>query len=866
MSLWHHKKITDVLSELKTTPSGISDAEASARLEKYGPNKIKDARKTTALQIFLNQFKSPIVWILIAAFVISLVLKEMVDSGVIGAIIVLNAVLGFVQEFRAEKAIDALKKLLSLKAKVLRNKEEMEIPAEQIVPGDILLLETGDKISADARLTESINLETQEASLTGESTPVAKEIGVLGAHISIADQSNMVFSSTIITRGRAKAVVVETGMGTQIGRIASLIQQTPQSQTTLQKHLASLGKFLGIVVVIIAVITFLVGISTGKDAYTMFFAAIALAVAAIPEGLPAVVTVALALGVQKMAKSNALVRSLPAVETLGACTVICTDKTGTLTHNEMTVTQLYVNGSFVAVSGSGYDANGDFGGNSEHFKRLMEIGALNNNSKLRKENNEWKVFGDPTEAALLVSAKKAGISIEDLQKKFKRISEMEFTSERKRMTTIHEHAGKKIALTKGAAEVVLSLCDRINVNGKIERLTKQRKEEILSATEKMAGRALRVLAFAYKDDPSGNLEETMVFVGLQGMIDSPREEAREAIEKCKSAGIKVIMITGDHLLTAKAVGKMLGISGKAVTGVELDHLSSLSDNVEDISIYARVNPEHKLKIIDALKQKGHIVAMTGDGVNDAPALKKADLGIAMGIAGTDVAKEASAMVLADDNFASIVNAVEEGRRIFDNIKKFVEYLLSSNMGEVLTVFTGILIGMPLPVTALQILWINLVTDGAPALALGVEPAEPDIMKRKPRMISERIVNKKRTISIFVIGIIMMLGTLGIFHWASFDNLAYAQTMAFTTLMMFQMANVVNQRSETSSIFKIRFFSNKLLLLAIGISIALQFAVVYVPFLQNLFGTVALSAMDWVYSVITSLSVIVVSEFLKFVWK
>jgi len=856
---YYTKTIKEVCSELNTSDRGLSDAEAESRLQKYGKNQISDEAKIHPLKILFEQFSSPIVWILLAAMAISFFLKEMTDFYVIAAIVVLNAALGFFQEYKAETAIAALKKMISLKATVIRSGEEKQIDASLLVPGDLLVIETGDKIPADSRLINVVNLQAQEASLTGESVPVKKEAVAYKKHMAVADRANMVFSSTIITNGRAKAIVTGTGMDTEIGKIAKMIQETKPEPTPLQKKLAHLGKVLGILVVIIAVIVFGVGVLTGKPAYEMFFAAIALAVAAIPEGLPAVVTIGLAIGVQKMVKRNALMRKLPSVETLGACTVICSDKTGTLTHNQMTVTRIYANDEVIKVTGSGYAPEGKFSKPAKNFQMLLMAGVLNNNAHIKKEEDEWKVIGDPTEAALIVSAKKAGINTDQMTYEYKRISEIEFTSERKCMTTVHQNK-KKIAFTKGAPEVIVNLCNRKLVNGKLERFTREDKKRILAQNEAFAKDALRVLGFAYKDgtkDP----EKDMIFIGLQAMIDPPRKEVKEAIEKCRTAGIKVAMITGDHLTTAKAIADELGITGKAMTGVELDHVHNLANIVEDVSIYARVNPAHKLKIVEALKKNGHVVAMTGDGVNDAPALKKADLGIAMGISGTDVAKEASAMILADDNFASIVSAVEEGRTIFDNITKFVEYLLSSNMGEVLTIFTSILLGLPLPLIAIQILWINLVTDGAPALALSLEPEEPGVMQRKPRKVQARIVDTWRGLMIFFIGTIMMVGTLGIFKWYSPEtNLIYAQSVAFTTLMMFQMFNVVNMRSEKISLFRLR--QNWWLWAGIALSVGLQILVIHAPFMNAIFKTVPLEPIDWLWSIGIASTVLVFGEIVK----
>ncbi|MBD3361976.1 calcium-translocating P-type ATPase, SERCA-type [Candidatus Woesearchaeota archaeon] len=868
MQPFYQKSIKEVLIDLKTSVKGLSQDEVSLRLEKYGPNEIREEKGVHPFIIFLEQFKSPIVWVLLAAVVVSFILSKYVDAIVIGAIIILNAVLGFVQEYKAEKAIEHLKKLVSLKALVLRDGEEQEVSASDIVPGDIVLIHTGDKVPADARIIESSNLQTQEAALTGESTPVKKKEKKYSDFVNVADRMNMVFSGTVVTSGRARVVVTATGMKTEIGKIAEMIQTTESPPTVLQKQLSHLSIFLGILVVVIAFVVFLVGLAYGNEWFEMLMSAIALAVAAIPEGLPAVVTIALALGIQCLARKDSLMRKLPSVETLGACTVICSDKTGTLTHNEMTVKKIFANDRIISVTGSGYSTEGTFSSSPKDFEVLLRAGALNNDAVIKGEDSSWKVIGDPTEAALLVSARKAGINVESLRQKVKRTDEIEFTSERKMMTTVHRVNDKRVAYTKGAAEEVIKLCDRVLVDGQLKRMSKSYKERILSVNDKFASQALRVLGFAYKPlksaEARGNIEKEMIFVGLQAMIDPPRAEVKDAISKCKTAGIHVIMVTGDHIGTAKAIAGDIGIEGKAIAGDKLEQMESLSKAVKEISIFARVNPEHKLKIISALKDNGHIIAMTGDGVNDAPALKKADLGIAMGITGTDVSKEASDMILADDNFASIVSAVEIGRSIFDNIKKFVEYLLSSNMGEVLTVFTAILFGLPLPVIAIQLLWINLVTDGAPALALGVEPAEKGIMKRKPRPVDAKIINLRRGIFIFLIGIIMMVGTLAAFEIAKpHADLGYARTVAFTTLMMFQMFNVLNQRSEDKSIFKIGLFKNKWLWGAIGLSIALQLMIVYIPFFNSIFITVPLNLIDWLWIVLISASVLVFGEIVKF---
>ncbi len=848
----HNKTIKDIFKELKTDEKGLSEKEVKSRQETYGLNEIKEKKKVSPLKIFLSQFTDFIIIILIIALVISFIIGEKLDALVIGIILIINAIVGFRQEYKAEKAIEALKKLASLKAKVVRDTEQKEVDSINLVPGDIIMLETGDKIPADARLIEVINLQTQESSLTGESTPVSKHIKLLEDKTTIADRKNMVFSGTIITKGRAKAVVTSTGMNSQIGKVASLIQEEPQKLTPLQLKLEKLGKKIGIITIAILIIVFVAGILTGQPILKMFMAAVSLAVAAIPEGLPVVVTVSLALGVRRMVKSHALVRKLPSVETLGSTTIICTDKTGTLTCDQMTVRKLYVNNKVIEVSGSGYETKGAF-----HIKNklidprplnlLLKIGTLCNNSSFTEKD----VMGDPTEAALIVSAAKAQLLKEDLEKNNPRLDELPFDSERKRMSTLNKINNKKTMLCKGAPDVVLELCDRILINDQIKRLTRPMKKSILKQNENFAKEALRVLGFAYKE--SSKIEEkNLIFVGLQAMIDPPRPEVKEAIKKCKKAGIKVVMITGDYKGTAVAIANELGIKGQSITGQELDELKNFDKKVEDISIYARVNPEHKTKIIDALRAKGHVIAMTGDGVNDAPALKKADIGIAMGITGTDVSKEASDMILTDDNFNSIVGAVEEGRGVYDNIKKFFAFLISGNIGEVMIIFLAIIFGWPLPMTATQILLINLVTDGLPATALGADPFEPNAMSRKPRDKKEAIY---KGLNHFIVWypLIMIIVTLALFYFTykTSGNLLKAQTVTFLTIAMFEMYQAFASRSTRFSSFRVGIFKNKWLVGAVLTSLLVSIAVIYVPFLQPLFDTFPLTAIE--FAVVTVLS-------------
>lgn len=856
---WHKLEIQEVFKELETDDKGLTEGEAKNRLQKYGPNRIEEGKKIPDYILFLNQFKSILIAILIAAMAISIFLGEVLDTIVIFIIVILNAFLGFFQERKAEKALEALKKLAAPNAEVIR-KEARIIPSHELVPGDVIILKVGDKVPADCRIIEESNLKSDESILTGESTPVRKSSCVL-SDVPVAERINMLFSGTNIVYGRCKAIVVTTGMQTEFGKIAKMLQ-VAEEKTPLQEKLSVLGKQLGIMILAICAIIFVSGFLLGGEITNMFLTAVTLAVAAIPEGLPAVVTITLAIGLQKMAKRNAIIRRLPAVETLGCATIICSDKTGTLTMNEMTVKKLYVNGDIVDVTGEGYGLDGKFLLNgketkSDEIELLLEPGLLCNDAELENK------IGDPTEIALLVSARKYGM--DDLRKKYKREDEIPFDSERKMMSV---KVGEKI-YTKGAVEEVLKKCSRIYKDGRAWVLTDIEKKKILEVNRDFASSALRVLAFAYGEAKKMQ-EKDLIFVGLQAMIDTPRKEVKDAIEKCKSAGIKVVMITGDHRDTAIAIAKELDIlEGKVLTGEELNSLNDeeFYSIVEDVSVYARVAPEHKVRITDALKKKGHIVAMTGDGINDAPALKKSDIGVSMGITGTDVSKEASDMVLTDDNFSSIVNAIEEGRGIYDNIKKFVYYLLSCNIGEVLVITMAIVLSIVtnspllLPLLPLQILWMNLLTDGLPALALGIEPKEPDVMKRKPRNPKEKILNRHSLTFIIAVGIIMCAATLFMFYMES--NIDKARTIAFTTLVMLQLIFALSARSNLP-LMKIGIFSNKKLLLAIAVSVALQLIIIYMPFLAVAFKTVPLAMMDWMNILGVMITVFIILEFKKFI--
>lgn len=835
---WYSLELYEVFRELNSSENGITEKEAKKRLESFGLNELKEAKKISPLEIFIGQFKSVVVWILIIATIISAFLKEYVDAIVILVIIILIAVLGFIQEYRAEKSIEALKKLVSLKATVLRDKQKKEIDAKEIVPGDVIFLETGDKVPADARLLEATNLQTQEAILTGESTPVNKVVTLLPEKTPLTERKNFVFSGTVVVSGRAKAIVVSTGMQTEIGKIARMLEEVKQELTPLQKKMDELGIALSKSVVIIAIIIFIVGLLFHRaPILDMLLVAVALAVAAIPESLLAIVTIALAIGTRRMLKRNALIRKLPSVETLGSTTVICTDKTGTLTVNEMTVRKIFVNNKIIEITGVGYETNGNFLHNGKKFEIdneteiLLKIGALNNNAELVN----GKLIGDPTEGALLVSAAKAGLVKKELEREAPRINEIEFTSERKLMTTIHLHKNKRVVYSKGAPEILLEKCTKIQIKGKIRALNEKDKKEILEVNKKFADEALRVLGFAYKelDKDSDNFdanytESSLIFIGLQGMIDPPREEVKDAIEKCKRAGIRVVMITGDNEITAKAVAREINLQGDSMTGKQLDEIDNLDNVIDKVTIFARVNPEHKIKIIDALKKKGHVVAMTGDGINDAPALKKADIGIAMGITGTDVAKEASSMILLDDNFASIVNAVEEGRGVYDNIRKYIGFLLSGNISEVLIIFFGIILFAYLPLTATQILLINLVTDGLPALALSNDPFEPNAMQRKPRKKDEKIYNGLKAFLVYY-PIVMTITALLIFNYfLSNKTLEQAQTATFLTIGMFELYQAFASRSTIYPALKVGILKNKFLVLAVLSSFLIISAAIFIP--------------------------------------
>ncbi len=846
--------IDTVLENLHTTSAGLTSEEAALRLKRYGENRLREEERISVWEILFQQFKSVLVWLLIFAVLVSLLLGDVLESVVIACILVVNSAIGFLQEFRAEKALEALKKISGFKAKVFRGGRIVKLETRLLVPGDSILLETGDRIPADARLLEIMNLETQESMLTGESTPVSKTTEVVSADAPLAERFNMVYSGTIVAKGRATAVVTATGMETELGRIAELLSEDKDSRTSpLQKKLNHFSRRLALVVIAAAVLIFLLTWLSGEELLETFKTSISLAVAAIPEGLPAVMALTLAKGVQRMVKKNAIVRHLPAIETLGSSSVICSDKTGTMTVNRMSVRKIYAGGREIEP-GEKMPAEAAGG---EDLDLLFRIGALCNDAR---PDPDGGIFGDPTEAALLLSAQEHGEDALELSARYPRIDEIGFDSERKMMSTLHEVPGGGIVMyTKGAPDVLLRRCSRIMKNGEAVPLDEALQHNIMQKNEAFAADALRVLGFAWKEvgakDEFG--ENNLVFAGLQAMNDPPRPEVVEAVAECRSAGIKVVMITGDQKLTAEAIGRELGITGRAMTGSELGREKDIGDVVEKVSIFARVSPEQKIRIVEVLQEKDHVVAMTGDGVNDAPALKQADIGIAMGRGGTDVAREASTMVLTDDNFASIVKAVEEGRAIFDNLRKFVFSLLAGNISEVMIIILAVLVGLKLPLVAIQILWINLVTDGLPALALGFEPKAPNIMRRPPIARNSFIVDRLMIIRLAVVCVVITAACLGLYSHALFSSgwswgealdsaspdYLYASTMAFTSLVILEMVNAFHAKSETESLFTVKAFSNPWLTGAVAFSLVLHLMVLYSP-LNQVFHSVPLGVADW----------------------
>ena len=949
---WHTLHPDQVLKHFEVQDNGLTTDEAGKRLEHYGPNQLKESPRPTFLQMLWEQLNNFVVILLIVASLISALLGDYVEAAAIMAIVVLNAVLGIVQERRAEEALAALKKLAAPDAQVIRDGRRQTVPSYELVPGDIVFLEAGNFIPADIRLLEAVNLRVEEASLTGESLPVQKNAAsVLDRNVPLGDRKNTAFMGTLVSYGRGRGVVTSTGMRTQLGLIATMLQNVETEETPLQRRLDQLGKSLSIASLFLVAIVFIValinyteigGLFTGPLAYLkeyaaeiteVFIIAVSLAIAAVPEGLPAVVTISLALGMREMIKRHALIRKLASVETLGSATVICSDKTGTLTQNEMTVTRLWVDGQFIDITGTGYVPKGDFLADGkpvdihEHRAALttLWLGVLNNDSSIeitgeKDSQQTYRIVGDPTEGALLVAAAKAGATYVEVKQTYPRESEVPFDSDRKRMITIHDvrhpdpndfspfyedkkYKGWDVIVVKGAPDIVLELCTQYqDIHDKPRPLTDEARQRILEANEMMTRDALRVLGLAYRldenvpDNPDDikteELEKDLVFAGLIGMIDPARTEVKPALEKARAAGIRTIMITGDYPNTAHAIAETIGMvkQGRGVmTGAQLDTLSDddLRDVINKTSVFARVSPEHKMRIVDALQANGEVVAMTGDGVNDAPAIKRADIGVAMGITGTDVAKETADMVLTDDNYASIVAAVEQGRIIYSNIRKFVFFLLSSNIAEIMIIFLATLAGLPAPLTAIQLLWLNLITDGAPALALAVEKGDPDIMDQKPRAKNEPIVNRSMAVGLVVqtiaqTGAVLTAFGLGLLwhleagadlignpityilqhDWQGID-VQTAETMAFVTLSLAELFRAYTVRSERASLFSIGIFSNRYMQYAVGLSIGLLLLVINVPFLQPIFNTHFLSLREW--SVVLSLALMpaVAEEITKF---
>jgi Ca2+-transporting ATPase len=904
--------------------SGLTQQEAGARLARYGRNELAAGKTIPAWRRFLEQFQDVLVILLLIATAISATLwfieRESAlpyEAIAILAVLLLNAIMGYVQQSRAQQAVAALQRMSAPKASVVRDAVQQSIAATELVPGDVILVEEGNTVPADARLIDSVALQAAEAALTGESLPVTKDGATIAAEVPPGDQNNMVFSGTSITYGHGRAVVTATGMETQLGRIAQMLNETAVETTPLQKELAQVGKLLGIIVVGIAIVMIATIIIVedvhGLSAiFDVLIVGVALAVAAVPEGLPACVTAVLSVGVQRMAKRNAIVRHLAAVETLGSANVIASDKTGTLTKNEMTVRVIVTASGRVNLTGTGYAPQGDIGrvgpaGEDSgmtidgalrtELRRALAVGDRANNAVLQQRDGCWSVAGDPTEGALIVAARKVGLESDALARRFQRVDEVPFSSDRKLMTTVHTDAEQErlLVFTKGAPDVLLERCSHELVGEQAVALDPARRAEIRNRSQELASQALRTLGVAYRSLPTDaqaggkadpRLEQELVFAGLIGMIDPPRAEAREAVALARAAGIRPMMITGDHPVTAAVIALELGVSDerRVETGAELEKMSDeqLRTAVRETSVYARVSPSHKLRLVQALQRSGAIVAMTGDGVNDAPALKSADIGVAMGITGTDVSRQAADIVLADDNFATIVAAVEEGRGIFANIRKFLRYLLASNMGEVMTMFFGVLLGerlglsgtepgtMVLPLLPTQILWINLVTDGGPALALGVDPADPEVMTQRPRPRGESVITRSMWVEILLSGAIIAAGTLLVLDAslpggfiAGRGSIVHAQTMAFNTLAFFSMFMVFNARSEERSAF-VGLFSNKWLWGAVLLSLALQAAVIYVPFLQHAFSTAPLSARDWLVCAGVGSSVLWLRELSKVV--
>jgi Ca2+-transporting ATPase len=878
---WYQLNSEDILRKLNTSEEGLTDKGVKERLKQYGPNKLAEEEKINRLKILLHQFTSPLIYILILAAIVTFLLKEYIDTGVIMAVVLLNAIIGYIQEFKAEESVRALKKMIVPHARVLRDRREKEVNSVDLVPGDIVLLSSGSRVPADLRLFKTIELKVEEAMLTGESIPSEKNISTIKEdNLTPGDRKNMIFMGTAVVNGRAKGIVVETGQKTVLGQIAKEVREVSALKTPLQDKLERFAKLIGLVVIGFSALVFGTGIMLGAKASDMFMTAVATAVSAIPEGLPVAVTITMAIGVARMARRNAIVRKLPAVETLGSTTVIGSDKTGTLTRNEMTVRLVHDGEKIYEFSGSGYEPEGKIlleqtSVNPDELKNLQQvlrIGLLCNESNVYEEDGLYRVDGDPTEGALIVSALKAGLMSEDEKNNYPQITILPFESERGYMASLHRHKEKKYIFVKGAPEIVVDMCARSVVGKGLE------KNEIVQDANAFAKEGLRVLAMAYIEAPPDleeithrDIESNLIFAGLQGMLDPPRSEAVDAVKGCKDSGIRVVMITGDHAVTASAIAGMLGIStedSKVLTGKEIETMSDdeLFNAVKDISVFARVAPQHKLRITRQLAGHGEIVAVTGDGVNDAPALKAAHIGIAMGRTGTDVAKEASDIVLADDNFASIFAAVEEGRVVYDNIRKVTLFLVSCGLGELIAILVTIVMGIPIPYIPAQILWLNLVTNGLQDIALAFEPAEKGILDRAPRKPKEGILSSLMIQRTFLMGTVLAAGTLFVFISDLNQGvpLERARTAALTTMVFFQFYQALNCRSETESIFSMSPMSNPFLFYAMIAAFFAQLAVLYVPAFQWIFRTVPLTMTEWLEIVLVTVTIIIAVEMDKWI--
>jgi len=867
---------------MQSGPDGLAPTEAARRLAEFGPNELQEASRVSAWQLLAAQFKNVLIVILIAATLASAAMGHAVEAAVIGVIVLFAALLGFIQEYRAGRALDALRKLAAPHAKAIRGGEEIEVLARDLVPGDVILLHPGDRIPADGRLIEAVNLQVEESALTGESTAAEKQAAdTLASDAPLAERSNMVFAGTVVTYGRGRALVTATGMETEFGGVARLMEGVDSGKTPLQINLDHVGKTLGKAAIAVVAVIVAAGVVRGQPLLEMLLFGVALAVAVVPEALPAVVTISLAIGVQRMAKRNALVRRLPAVETLGCTNVICTDKTGTLTKDEMTAVRIWAAGEAYEVTGAGYAPVGELQSSGQAIeppaavRELLTAGLLACDARvvLDEDAGRWEVHGDPTEGALIVVAAKANLDLAQLQRDFPRVGEIPFSSETKRMTTLHDGPHGAVAYTKGAPEVILADCDHLLMSNSVEPLDEDRRQELATIAQQFADDALRVLAVARKTTNDTAAAETgLTFLGFVGMIDPPRPEAKRAIAACREAGIRTIMITGDHPRTAAAVATQLAIldpecNRQVVTGAQLENASpsELDKLVECTQVYARVSPAHKLRLVDALQRRGDVVAMTGDGVNDAPALKQADIGIAMGITGTDVTKEAAAMTLTDDNFASIVAAVEEGRAIYENIKKYLMFLLSSNIGEIGLMAGAAALGMPMPLTAVQILYVNLATDGLPALALAVDPAEPGLMKRHPRAARSGIFTRPVVALMAVGGLWSAVVNLGLFAWALHvgKGLHEAMTMTFVSLVLIQLFKAYNFRSGRNSVF-VRPLANRWLNLAVWWEAALLAVIIMYSPLNSVFDAVPLKASEWGLTLLVSASLSPMLELTKWI--